>query len=348
MQLTFLKNIIFVLGVCFVFSKAHAQSSLFYEEGKVVCEAEHKHDIKVYVGQLTKSDLAENPTPILGTIQKNTFSPYISFGIGQTYTASCGTHIASFAIPIPEDYQFPAVKAVFPTDTILPANLLKFYVRFNKPMATQAYQHIFLLDEAGKPIKRGILKEIPELWNEDRTELCVWLEPGRIKQGLGPNEKLGPVMEAGNKYSIQISQELRDAQGIKLQEDYLKHFTTADRDTIKPNYNIWEVVAPQKNGYGLLTVHFNEPMDHGSILSLLSIQNANGEAIPGDWQEGKTAHSVIYHPEKPWEVGKYNIVVSSRVEDLAGNNLNRLFDQDLKTKKTVPEKENHFIPFFID
>jgi len=349
MRLKFSKNIIFILGVCFVFCKANAQSSLVYKEGKVVCPKEHnKHSIKVYVGNLTISGISENQPSILGEIKGSTFTPLIPFGLGQTYTAVCGNDMTAFTIPLPDDYQMPHVIEIYPTDSVLPANLLKFYVRFNKPMATQAYKYVFLLDKAGKPIKRGVLKEIPELWNEDRTELCVWLEPGRIKQGLGPNEKLGPVMEASNGYTISISQDLRDAEGIKMPKNFTKDFKTSERDTIRPDYNKWQVIPPKADSFQPLTINFNEVMDHGSTLSLLSIQNANGEAIPGDWQEGKTAHSVIYRPAKPWEKGRHKIVVSSRVEDRAGNNLNRLFDQNLKTKKIVTEKENYFISFFID
>ena len=40
-----------------------------------------------------------------------------------------------------------------------------------------------------------------------------------------------------------------------------------------------------------------------------------------------------FRPESPWAKGSYIIESEERLEDLAGNNLNRLFDRDI-TKET--------------
>jgi hypothetical protein len=40
----------------------------------------------------------------------------------------------------------------------------------------------------------------PELWNEDRTVITLWLDPGRIKRDLQPNLKLGAPLQQSEKY----------------------------------------------------------------------------------------------------------------------------------------------------
>ena len=41
-----------------------------------------------------------------------------------------------------------------------------------------------------------------ELWNADHTELTLWLDPGRIKKDLIPNQKLGIPIKNGNSYEL--------------------------------------------------------------------------------------------------------------------------------------------------
>lgn len=50
-------------------------------------------------------------------------------------------------------------------------------------------------------------------------------------------------------------------------------------------------------------------------------------------------------PDNRWAPGQYKIKIESRLEDLAGNNLNRLFDQEITDKKEV-SSESHF--FYLD
>jgi hypothetical protein len=48
-------------------------------------------------------------------------------------------------------------------------------------------------------------------------------------------------------------------------------------------------------------------------------------------------------PNKPWSPGQYNLQVEARLEDLAGNNLNRLFDRDVTNPQTTPSNQKLFI-----
>ena len=51
-----------------------------------------------------------------------------------------------------------------------------------------------------------------------------------------------------------------------------------------------------------------------------------GKNVISDNQE-----EYLFAPTKPWSVGVYQILIEARLEDLAGKNLNRVFDEDLKT-----------------
>ncbi len=48
----------------------------------------------------------------------------------------------------------------------------------------------------------------------------------------------------------------------------------------------------------------------------------------------------LFTPEKPWETGLYKLQVESRLADLAGNNLNRLFDVDLQSRKSIKSSQS--------
>jgi hypothetical protein len=58
------------------------------------------------------------------------------------------------------------VTRIFPSADVLPENLLKFYIHFSAPMqGGNIYEHIRLLNEAGKPVELPFLEIDEELWN---------------------------------------------------------------------------------------------------------------------------------------------------------------------------------------
>ena len=79
------------------------------------------------------------------------------------------------------------------------------------------YDHIRFLDDEGKPIDRSILDLGAPLLSADGTLLTVWIEPGRQKRLLGPNRHLGSVFDIEQNYTLHISNTLKDAQGIALE-----------------------------------------------------------------------------------------------------------------------------------
>ena len=190
--------------------------------------------LKVFKGKISTADVVFK-NPIIGKIEISKsivkFFPLVPFNLEQNYTLLYNDEISYFQIPIASDYQRLEVQSIFPTQTTLPANILKWYVQFSKPVSsTNIYDHIHFFDSNGVAISRAILPLENALLDEDGTLLTVWIEPGRQKRGLGPNEKLGSVFEIGQQYSLVISKNLSDKKGVSMHGDKVHHFSTTEND----------------------------------------------------------------------------------------------------------------------
>ena len=61
-----------------------------------------------------------------------------------------------------------------------------------------------------------------------------------------------------------------------------------------------------------------------------------GKPVAGSIRIGEGERTWAFYPANEWLPATYTIEIESRLEDLAGNNLNRLFDNDL----SKPQKKN--------
>ena len=84
-------------------------------------------------------------------------------------------------IPKPVVKPTTVVDRVYPTTNLLPENQLKFYIHFSRPMARGfAYEHMYLLDEAGAKVPVPFLELTEELWDPDGRRFTVFFDPRRI------------------------------------------------------------------------------------------------------------------------------------------------------------------------
>ena len=60
---------------------------------------------------------------------------------------------------------------------------------------------------------------------------------------------------------------------------------------------------------------------------MMQIKNEERNLIAGRWVILEQEQLVQFIPEKNWQKGKYQIVIDSRLEDVAGNNFQTLLDQ---------------------
>ncbi|MCE6989647.1 Ig-like domain-containing protein [Dyadobacter sp. CY323] len=288
----------------------------------------------------------DNEVMMFGDLEKRadsiTFTPLIPFTRGLSYEVFEGEKLlTSFSIPKTESKDAPRLLAVHPANDTVPENLLKIYLQFSQPMqeGKSAYL-VTLIRNDGDTIKGAFLDLQPELWNENRTQLTLWLDPGRIKRDLQPNKKLGAPLQKNQGYKIVVSDKWKDTQGSLLARSYSKSFVTTSRDSLSPVPGNWKMNVPNANSVSHLQVYFSEPLDHGLLDEAFTIVNENGDLIDGRWQFNSEATAAAFIPNKTWKSGTYQLEVDTRLEDLASNNVNRPFDRDITKNSDVKLKQN--------
>jgi hypothetical protein len=212
----------------------------------------------------------------------------------------------------------------------------------------EAYEHVRLLDAAGKPLDLPFLELGEELWDPSGKRFTLFFDPGRIKRGLKPREELGPVLEAGKSYTLVIDPKWRDAQGNLLRAPFRKPFRVDPPDEHPPDPTTWKLNAPAATTRLALVVTFPEPLDHALLDRLIAVRDASGNSVPGQTTTEADETRWRFTPEQPWTTGRYTLVVDKTLEDLAGNSIGRPFEVDLFDKVDArPTSETVTIPFQI-
>ncbi len=241
------------------------------------------------------------------------------------------------------------VEHVYPSASVLPENLLKFYVHFSAPMSRgEAYQRLRLLDDSGQPVEAPFLELDEELWDRDGRRLTVLLDPGRIKRDLAPNRQVGPPLTSGRRYSLVIDPAWRDARGRHLKEDYRKTFTTVRADRRIPALARWRVVPPKAETTAPLVVQLPEPLDHSLLGRMLEVRDSAGKPVEGTMAIEREETRWQFRPARPWPPGLYTLRVDPALEDLAGNKINRPFEVDRFEKvERQPSRQTKELRFRI-
>ena len=279
------------------------------------------------------------------------FVPVVPFTNGKSYQLRFkqGT-IEEFSIKSKANVKKPRVLAIFPSVDTVPENLLKMYIQFSKPMQQvgNALDFVHLYDKNDNKLEDVFLPLENELWNEDQTILTLWLDPGRIKKELIPNKEKGLSLKQGETYKIVIDNSWRDADGMKLFKGVEKQIFVADRDEQKPDVNLWKVIPPASNSNDVLSIEFNEPLDAILLTETFQLLNDKIKIVEGRFNKAHNEKALVFIPEKKWKKGRYQLKINSELEDLAGNNLNRLFDVDLQNNFKQENEKFKSIKFEIE
>ncbi len=221
------------------------------------------------------------------------------------------------------------VAAIYPSGALVPANLLKFYLVFDAPMARgEVWEHLRLLDESGKSVELPFLEIDQELWDPEMKRLTLLFDPGRIKRGVLPREQVGSSLEAGKSYTLAVNKGWKDASGRPLVADFRHEFRVGEEERRGIDVKDWDVVAKGAE----IRIRFGRPMEHALALRLITV-DAAGEA------RLEERESVWVYRAREARA-EYVITVDHRLEDLAGNRPGRPFDVDVferVTKKPVAE-----------
>jgi hypothetical protein len=236
--------------------------------------------------------------------------------------------VGAFTIPKP-DAAPTVVTQVYPSADRLPENLLRFYVHFSAPMSRgEAYDHVRLLDAAGRPVPSPFLEVGEELWDPAGKRFTLLLDPGRIKRGLKPREDLGPVLEAGKKYTLEIDRGWSDAGGNPLRATHRKTFQAVAAAEQSPDPKAWRIQPPPAGTPRGLDVAFPAPLDHALLGRMLRVTDPAGRAIAGTVTVAAGETGWRFTPARPWQPGDYRLVVDPALEDVAGNSVGRPFEVD--------------------
>lgn len=234
------------------------------------------------------------------------------------------------------------VEHVYPSSDVLPSNQLRLYIYFSAPMSRgEADAHVHVLDENGK-ILPGVFLPGEELWDPGFQRLTLTFDPGRIKRGLTSNEKMGPPIAEGKRYTLEIDRNWPDARGAAMVEGFRKPFRGGPAERTPPDPKQWRVTAPRAGTSSPLTVDFPTPMNYALLQRMLQVSGGQG-GIDGTVSTARQESEWRFTPRQPWNVGEYRLIVDTAIEDLAGNRIGQAFDIDVFehvtqriTKTTIP------------
>src|SRR6056297_608601 len=135
---------------------------------------------------------------------------------------------------------------IYPTAEELPANLLRFFVYFPRPMERgDILDHVALVDETGREVAGALLGTRYDLWSPDATRLTILLDPGRVKTGLAAHHTMGRALEEGRRYALHVRATAMDAEGCPLGFETMQSFVAGPPDLDPPAPGAWALTRPE-------------------------------------------------------------------------------------------------------
>lgn len=235
--------------------------------------------------------------------------------------------LARVRVPAPDVAPSTTVDAIGPAVESVPANLLRFTVTFSSEMEEgSAAGRIQLQDDTGANILGALLDMPPELWDRDRRRLTVLVEPGRIKRGLQPNVQAGAPLREGGTVTLVVDSGIRDSSGARLAEEARRTYRVDApiRSRIDPTR--WQVTWPDAPADSVV-VRFDRPLDGALAQRYLRVVDGDGNPVAGQTHIDEAVRQWMFTPSVG--VNHLELHVDSRLEDLAGNSVRRVFDRDL-------------------
>ena len=282
--------------------------------------------------------------PVLGNFRKEDdaviFEPLVPLTKGLRYEVLLNdTLLSEIEVPV-GDSEAPTLRSIYPSQDSLPENLLKMYFEFSEPMVEgSSLQHLTLIRNDRDTMRGTFLDLQPELWNSEGTVLTVWLDPGRIKRDLIPNKELGSPLKQGERYTLHVNKSWQSKNGVALAKNYSKTFVTIHRDEESPDPTMWKVLAPSSKDKKSLEIRFPQSLDYALVKECVTIMNSNGNVVSGKVVIADEEKILRFIPDEPWSKGTFALRIESRLEDLAGNNLNRPFERDVNKKNEETRQE---------
>jgi hypothetical protein len=221
------------------------------------------------------------------------------------------------------------VTSVYPSGDVLPMNLLRVYVEFSAPMSSgRSYEFVKLYAEGDSLLEEPFFTGggAVELWDPEHTRLTILFDPGRIKRDLKPHEEMGLPLREGKRYRLVIDSAWRDAHGASLVHRYEKKFRVGPQDRTLVRTADWRVTVPGAGTRDPFVLTFPEPLDRALLARLLTVRDSTDARVDGDIVVSDRETRWAFSPREPWRSHPHALNVDTELEDLAGNNLRKLFD----------------------
>lgn len=226
----------------------------------------------------------------------------------------------------------PTLVAIHPAGDSLPENLLRWYLEFSRPMRPgQALDHVRLVDDQGGEDRTAFLDTSEELWDPEGRRLTLLFDPGRVKRGIRTNVEQGRPLVAGHAYRLRIEPGWEDLSGRGLEGRSEKMIVTTAADHDGPDPLTWDLLLPVVGGTDPLVVSFGEPLDHALATQLIAVIDERGAPVRGAVVLKRDDREWRFTPDEPWTEGRYQLLTSPELEDVAGNRPGRPFDHETGT-----------------
>lgn len=230
----------------------------------------------------------------------------------------------------------PRLVGFAPSQAVIPANTLRLYLHFSEPMARgQLRDSVALLGRDGTAVPSPFLNLEAELWDPSQTRATLLLDPGRIKQDVGPNTQAGAPLMIGETYRLVVSDAMQRAAGASLGQEASVAFRIGDAERRALVPEDWQILAPSAGSYAPVTVAFDRIIDSGTVLRLLTVKDPQGDPVRGQIETDGGGWSLI--PNQPWQRGTYKLIADPELEDVSGNTIGAAFDAVAGTIGTKQE-----------
>lgn len=205
----------------------------------------------------------------------------------------------------------PTIVLVQPSGSTVPANLLRFSIRFTGPVDSPVLPKLALSRVGGERIDAPFLEQ--ELWSADGRVLTVLMHPGRVKQGLIAREERGPILSEG------------DDLMLTLDDRPIKRWRAGPVDERGPVPSAWTLLPVRVATRQPLVVVLDAPID-GLAVDHLAVTDERGRRLSGRARLSDGETRWTFTPDATWRGVTYRLVVRGTLEDPSGNRTGSRFE----------------------
>jgi hypothetical protein len=226
---------------------------------------------------------------------------------------------------------------VFPSANEIPANLLRFHLRFDEVPDVFDISTAIRLVDANEVVVDHIFLDLNEgLWSADGLTLTVMLHPGRIKTGLVASRNLGSAFQEYDQYELQLRREHlpffpeRSPSPASATNEWvcIKRFTAIAAITAAIDAQSLLLSAPNAHSLNSLSITFPRSIDRLAAENYARLSNATDAILDVRIDLGEAEKTIHFIPRHPWPTGPVMLHFSIEFEDVSGNRLSNAFAKD--------------------